>query len=116
MVGGRKNTNISKESFQVLYPDWIHNLIEGRDIHIHIEDEEDIRITKKLAIVGVWCIQWHPGNRPCMRTVLQMLEGEGDKLKVPPTPFESTTSSSNTSASIPPRRLNLELEVIHELE
>ncbi|KAF7830689.1 rust resistance kinase Lr10-like [Senna tora] len=115
MIGGRKNTNSSKESFQVLYPDWIHNLIEGGDIHINIEDEEDMRIAKKLAIVGLWCIQWHPGNRPSMKIVLQMLEGEGDRLIVPPTPFDSTTSS-NTSAKIPTRCLNFELEVIHELE
>jgi hypothetical protein len=36
MVGGRKNTKTttSEENFQVLYPDWIHGLLEGRDIHI----------------------------------------------------------------------------------
>jgi len=31
IVGGRKNTNttISEENFQVLYPNWIHSLLEG---------------------------------------------------------------------------------------
>ncbi|KAI9081731.1 hypothetical protein K1719_036279 [Acacia pycnantha] len=53
MVGGRTNVDKNKETFQVLYPEWIHNLIEGRDISIYIEDEVDIRIAKKLAIVGL---------------------------------------------------------------
>ena len=113
MVGGRKNTNTSQETFQVLYPDWIHSLVEGEDTHIPIDEEGDIRIAKKLAIVGLWCIQWHPVHRPSMKTVLQMLEGEGDKLKVPPNPFESAATTS-TSAIIPTRCLNLELEVIPE--
>ncbi|KAF7806748.1 rust resistance kinase Lr10-like [Senna tora] len=115
MVGGRKNTIKNEETFQILYPEWIHNLVKGGDIDIHIEEEEDGKIAKKLAIVGLWCIQWNPMNRPSMKTVVQMVEQEGDKLKVPPTPFDSTTLS-NTNAIIPTRRMNLELEVIRELE
>ncbi|XP_057720559.1 rust resistance kinase Lr10-like isoform X1 [Arachis stenosperma] len=119
MVGGRKNTNVSgEEIFQVLYPEWIHNMLEGKDIHIDIDNEGDMKIAKKLAIVGLWCIQWNPVDRPSMKTVVQMLEREGDKLMVPPTPFDSTTSSSrnNNNAVVPSRHLNFELEVIPELE
>ncbi|KAJ1377145.1 hypothetical protein SESBI_49207 [Sesbania bispinosa] len=105
-----------EENFQVLYPDWIHSLLEGRDIHIPIDEEGGFRIAKKLAIVGLWCIQWHPVHRPSMKTVVQMLQGEGDKLKVPRNPFEPTDSSTNTSANSVAGRLNLELEVIEELE
>ncbi|KAF7830700.1 rust resistance kinase Lr10-like [Senna tora] len=112
IVGGRKNTNADEESFQILYPDWIHSLIEGRDIHIHIEDEEDIKMAKKLAIVGLWCIQWHPVDRPSIKAVIQMLEGEVEQLKVPPSPFDST-SSTNISATIPTRHLNFELEHLY---
>ncbi|KAK7293753.1 hypothetical protein RJT34_16626 [Clitoria ternatea] len=114
MVGGRKNTNVSaEESFQVLYPEWIHNLLEGRDVHVSIEDEGDAIIAKKLAIVGLWCIQWNPVDRPSMKTVVQMLEGDGEKLIAPPTPFDSAGS---TGPNAPARRQNLELEVIHETE
>ncbi|RDX97667.1 Rust resistance kinase Lr10, partial [Mucuna pruriens] len=116
MVGGRKNTNMSaEESFQVLYPEWIHNLLEGRDVQVIIEDEGDVKIAKKLAIVGLWCIQWNPVDRPSMKTVVQMLEGDGDKLVAPPTPFDKT-GSSRTSAVVPARHQNFELEVIHEIE
>ncbi|XP_054821433.1 rust resistance kinase Lr10-like [Prosopis cineraria] len=115
MVSGRKNVDTSKKTLQVLYPEWIHNLIEGGDINICIEDEDDMRIGKKLAIVGLWCVQWHPINRPSIKTVMQMLEGDVDKLKLPPTPFNFGGSAS-TSTIVPPRHLNLELKVIHELE
>lgn len=116
MVGGRKNTNMSAEEiFQVLYPEWIHNLLEGRDFQVTIEDEGDVQIAKKLAIVGLRCIQWNPRDRPSMKTVVQMLKGDGDDLIAPPTPFD-ITGSSRTNALVPTRRQNFELEVIHEIE
>ncbi|RVW87477.1 Rust resistance kinase Lr10 [Vitis vinifera] len=68
MVGGRKNI----------------------DLLIRIEEEIDAKIAKKLAIVGLSCIQWYPVDRPSMKIVVQMLEGEGDKLTMPPNPFAST--------------------------
>ncbi|XP_012570628.1 rust resistance kinase Lr10-like isoform X2 [Cicer arietinum] len=97
MVGGRKNVDMSSaETFHVLYPEWIHNLLEG-DVHIHVEDEGDAKIAKKLAIVGLWCIQWQPINRPSIKAVVQMLEtGEDNQLTVPPNPFHSTTLARRT--------------------
>ncbi|TKY56097.1 Receptor protein kinase [Spatholobus suberectus] len=116
MVGGRKNTNMSaEESFQVLYPEWIHNLLEGGDAQVTIEDEGDVKTARKLAIVGLWCIQWNPVDRPSMKTVVQMLEGDGEKLIAPPTPFDKT-GSSRTSAVVPTRHQNFDLEIIHEIE
>jgi serine/threonine protein kinase len=117
MVGGRKNTKtvIGEENFQVLYPDWIHGLLDGGDIHIPIDDEGDSKIAKKLAIVGLWCIQWHSLHRPSMKTVIQMLQGEGDKLRVPSNPFNASYSN-NITANTATRCLNLELDVIQELD
>ncbi|XP_028774229.1 rust resistance kinase Lr10 [Neltuma alba] len=116
MVGGRINTHTSEEATQILYPKWIHNLIEGGDINVQIEDEDDSRIARKLAIVGLWCIQWHPISRPSMKTVVRMLEGEGDELKVPPSIQFDSINSFTTGSDIPTRHLNLGLEIIHELE
>ncbi|RHN77784.1 putative glycerophosphodiester phosphodiesterase, protein kinase RLK-Pelle-LRK10L-2 family [Medicago truncatula] len=116
MVGGRKNTKTisGEENIQVEYPDWIHNLLEG-EIQIPIDEDGDFRIPKKLATVGLWCIQWHPLHRPTMKSVMQMLQGEGDKLKVPTNPFGPTTTT-NKNVNIVAERMNLELEVIEELE
>ena len=83
-------------------------------LHIHVEDEGDIKIAKKLAIVGLWCIQWQPVNRPSIKSVIQMLETGGEsQLNVPPNPFHSTTSTI-TSGHTRVTRRPLELEVIQE--
>ena len=50
-----------------------------------------------------------------MKVGVQMLEGEGDNLKMPPNPFASTYPT-RINASMPTRHLNLDLEVILELE
>ncbi|XP_021830974.1 rust resistance kinase Lr10-like, partial [Prunus avium] len=94
MVGGRKNFKVMEDSTsQVYFPESIYNLLEqGDDLRIHIEDEGDAKIAKKLAIVGLWCVQWHPIDRPPMKVVVQMLEREGDNLTIPPNPFCSTSN------------------------
>ncbi|KAK9939133.1 hypothetical protein M0R45_015840 [Rubus argutus] len=96
MVGGRKNFKVMEDSSsQVYFPEWIYNLLEqGSDLRIHIGDEGNVKIARKLAIVGLWCIQWHPMDRPSMKTVVQMLGREGDSLTMPPNPFASASSSN----------------------
>ncbi|XP_062120164.1 rust resistance kinase Lr10-like, partial [Humulus lupulus] len=112
MVGGKKITDVKEE---VYYPEWIYNLLEeGEDLRIHIDKEEDAKIAQMLAIVGLWCIQWHPTDRPSMKVVVQMLEGE-EELTLPPNPFAST-ESMKARVDMPGRRMNLELETITELE
>jgi hypothetical protein len=93
----------------------LQSLRTKEDIRIFVEDDGDAKIAKKLAIVGLWCIQWHPRDRPSIKNVVQMLEGEGDKLTMPPNPFASA-GPIKISANIPTKRLNDELEVIPELE
>nr|POF01424.1 rust resistance kinase lr10 [Quercus suber] len=85
------------------------------DLRVYVEDNGDAKIAKKLAIVGLWCIQWHPVDRPSMKVVVQMLEREGGNLTMPPNPFAST-GRTRINASMLARRLNLDLEVIPELE
>jgi serine/threonine protein kinase len=117
IVGGRKNVDVTIENTsQVYFPEWIYNLLEQKeDIRIFVEDDGDAKIVKKLAIVGLWCIQWHPIDRPSIKNVVQMLEGEGDKLTMPPNPFASA-GPIKTRENMPTKRLNNELEVILESE
>ncbi|KAF7149434.1 hypothetical protein RHSIM_Rhsim03G0206400 [Rhododendron simsii] len=72
-------------------------------------------VGKKLAIVGLWCIQWYPVDRPSMHVVIQILEGDGDTLIKPPNPFASTNPTMATGQASG-RPLNSELEVIVESE
>ncbi|XP_068329457.1 rust resistance kinase Lr10-like [Pyrus communis] len=117
MIGGKKNIGSTTEDTtnEIYYPEWIYNLLEeGDDLRIHIGEEGDGKIPKQLAIVGLWCIQWHPVDRPSMKTVVQMLEG-GENLTMPPNPFVSAGPTQTSQAGIPKRR-PLELEAIAELE
>ncbi|XP_059445466.1 rust resistance kinase Lr10-like [Corylus avellana] len=110
VVGGRKNVDITAEkTSQVVYfPEWIYNFLEQKeDLRVFIEDDGDAEIAKKLAIIGLWCIQWHPADRPSMKVVIQMLEG-GHELTMPPNPFASTNPTR--------LKLNQELDVILEQE
>jgi hypothetical protein len=117
MVGGRKNVDDTAENGdQVYFPEWIYILLEeGEDLRFQIEEEGDAKIAKKLAIVGLWCIQWNPVDRPSMKIVVQMLEGEGDNLTKPPNPLRSSAPKRKT-ASIAGRRLHQELAAISETE
>ncbi|KAG2679579.1 hypothetical protein I3760_11G056500 [Carya illinoinensis] len=114
MVGGRKNIEVTTENIsQVYFPEWIYNFLEQKeDLRVFIEDDGDAQIAKKLAIVGLCCIQWHPMNRPSMKVAVQMLEG-GDNLTMPPNPFAST-NTTRTNARIPAMNVSQELEVIPE--
>jgi serine/threonine protein kinase len=117
IVGGKKNVDVAIENTnQVYFPEWIYNLLEQKeDIRIFVEDDGDAKIATKLAIVGLWCIQWHPMDRPSIKNVVQMLEGEGDKLMMPPNPFASA-GPIKTRENMATKRLNNELEVIPESE
>ena len=117
MVRGRKNVDVTMENTsQIYFPEWIYNLLEKKeDLRVYVEDNGDAKIAKKVAIVGLWGIQWHPMDRPSMKVVVQMLEREGDNLTMPPNPFAST-SPTRINASTLARHLNLDLEVIPKLE
>ncbi|XP_061358262.1 rust resistance kinase Lr10-like [Gastrolobium bilobum] len=120
-IGGRKITeDIEENTSHVHYPEWIYNLLEEREeMRIHIDDEGDAIIARKLAIVGLRCIQWHAMDRPSMQMVVQMLEGDVDRSPIPPNPFASAGPRRNTataSVAAAARQLTQDLEVIQELD
>jgi hypothetical protein len=51
-------------------------------------------IVRKMAIVGLWCIQTLPANRPSMSEVIEMLEKNLDELEVPQKPYLSSPQNS----------------------
>ncbi|XP_034710668.1 rust resistance kinase Lr10-like [Vitis riparia] len=117
MVGGRKNINVTVENIsQAYFPEWLYNhLDQEQEVHIRIEEENDTKIAKKLSIIGLWCIQWYPSDRPLMKVVVRMLEREEDNLVMPPNPF---ASMGQTSTSVKRRKAFVQpgLTVISEIE
>ncbi|CAN1833536.1 Rust resistance kinase Lr10 [Linum perenne] len=119
MVGGRKNVDFtSGDRSEIYFPEWIYNLFDqsGDDVRVDVEEEEeeDGKIAKKLAVVGLWCIQWNPVDRPSMKLAVQMLEGEGDDLTAPPNPVSSSSGGASRMAK---SMMQLqELEIVPEME
>ncbi|XAR71627.1 Glycerophosphodiester phosphodiesterase [Bertholletia excelsa] len=111
MVRGRNNFDLQTENTnRMCFPEWIYQkLVKGEKLQIRIEEDGDVEIVKKLTIIGLWCAQWNPLDRPSMKMVIQMLEGDAEVLTVPPNPFSTTTSKLG-------RQGERELDIITDLE
>ncbi|XP_010922312.2 LEAF RUST 10 DISEASE-RESISTANCEUS RECEPTOR-LIKE PROTEIN KINASE-like 2.1 [Elaeis guineensis] len=88
MVGARKNIDAREENTSEIYfPDWIYD-------HLHQYDTLEAcgvtgkteEFAKKMIIVGLWCIQIRPADRPSMNRVVDMLEGSISDLQLPSKP------------------------------
>ncbi|XP_056857621.1 LEAF RUST 10 DISEASE-RESISTANCE LOCUS RECEPTOR-LIKE PROTEIN KINASE-like 2.5 [Raphanus sativus] len=97
MIGSRakpstEDTASTKSS--VYFPEWIYTDLEMGDSGrpkgngINFEEEE---IAKTMTLVGLWCIQSSPSDRPSMDRVVEMMEGSLDALEVPPKPVLQAT-------------------------
>ncbi|KAI9073753.1 hypothetical protein K1719_044300 [Acacia pycnantha] len=85
--------------------EYLHQGCDYRILHFDINPRNvllDSNFTPKISDFGL--------AKLCSKD-----QREVDKLKVPPTPFDFTTST-NINTVIPIRHLNLELDVTHELE
>ncbi|KAL5226294.1 hypothetical protein ABZP36_014559 [Zizania latifolia] len=51
-------------------------------------------IARKMALIGLWCIQTVPANRPSMGKVLEMLERSVHELAMPPRPYHTSPLNS----------------------
>ncbi|ONI21058.1 hypothetical protein PRUPE_2G048700, partial [Prunus persica] len=90
IAGKRKNLNaVAAHSSQIYFPSWVYDqFFEGKGIEIEDATEEEMKITKKMLIAALWCIQMKPTEHPnSMRKVVEMLEGEIESLQMPPKPF-----------------------------
>ena len=91
MAGRRRNLNVYAEhSSQNYFPSWVYDQFnEGKDIEMEdaTKTEEGNELLKKLIIVALWCIQLKPIDRPSMNKVVEMLEGNVELLRMPPTPL-----------------------------
>ncbi|RID74594.1 hypothetical protein BRARA_B01687 [Brassica rapa] len=107
----RADQNSASNASSMYFPDWIYKDLEkGENERLMgsgiISEEEEI--AKKMTLVGLWCIQSSPSDRPPMNRVVEMMEGNLDALEVPPRPVlqippaplqDSSTLSEDVSAS-----------------
>ncbi|MCD7459500.1 hypothetical protein HAX54_041066 [Datura stramonium] len=93
MVGGRKNVKeeVSHTS-EIYFPNWAYQHVQlEEDLKLHgiINKEEEEETARKMILVGLWCIQTDPVQRPSMSKVIDMLEGSLI-LEIPPKPLLCT--------------------------
>ncbi|XP_004301779.1 PREDICTED: probable receptor-like protein kinase At5g39030 [Fragaria vesca subsp. vesca] len=96
MIGARKEPALGSSISEVYFPEWIYNrLIQGGTLDLKLDTDDDVHVAKKLVIVALWCIQWYPVNRPSMKSVVRMLEGDSESLIMPPNPFTFTNTQTS---------------------
>ncbi|XP_019168550.1 PREDICTED: LEAF RUST 10 DISEASE-RESISTANCE LOCUS RECEPTOR-LIKE PROTEIN KINASE-like 2.1 isoform X2 [Ipomoea nil] len=104
MVGGRKNVNDKvSHSSEIYFPHWAYQrllLNENLKLQGFRADEEE-EIAKKMILIGFWCIQTDPSDRPSMNKVIEMLVGSLEKLEMPPKPFLYSHSEDISQAISP---------------
>ncbi|KAJ8774969.1 hypothetical protein K2173_019973 [Erythroxylum novogranatense] len=90
MAGKRKNLNAFVDhSSQIYFPAWAYEQFrKGKYIDFGEANatKEQNRLTKKIIVVALWCIQLKPDNRPPMHRVIEMLEQDVESLELPPKP------------------------------
>ncbi|EYU41295.1 hypothetical protein MIMGU_mgv1a026220mg, partial [Erythranthe guttata] len=94
MAGARKFVeNEAIQSSENYFPDKIYEEVV-LDVTKRLGDftfEEELEeTTKKMFLVGFWCIQTNPTDRPTMSKVLEMLEGSLQSIQIPPKPVLCT--------------------------
>lgn len=91
MAGKRKNLNpFVDQRSQIYFPSWVYDqLSKGNNIEMRDASEDERKMLKKMILVALWCIQMKPTNRPSMNKVINMLEGNGELLEIPPKPFQN---------------------------
>ncbi|CAL9224290.1 unnamed protein product [Arabidopsis halleri] len=92
MIGSRNKNlvkTIDSAASSTYFPDWIYKDLEDGEQTWIFGDEitkEEKEIARKMILVGLWCIQPCPSDRPPMNKVVEMMEGSLDALEIPPKP------------------------------
>ncbi|XP_073122432.1 LEAF RUST 10 DISEASE-RESISTANCEUS RECEPTOR-LIKE PROTEIN KINASE-like 2.5 isoform X2 [Henckelia pumila] len=90
MVGARNVTDMgSMQSSENYFPDKIYEQVIIQE-NLNLDDiasEEEVEAARKMFLVGFWCIQTIPSDRPSMSKVVDMLEGSLQSIQIPPKPY-----------------------------
>ncbi|ONI09207.1 hypothetical protein PRUPE_5G223800 [Prunus persica] len=89
VAGGRKNSDVQvSHTTDAFFPDWIYKHLEqGSNLGLpNPMTQEENELARKMILVGLWCIQTKPPDRPSMSKVIEMLEGSNEALQIPPKP------------------------------
>ncbi|RHN60148.1 putative glycerophosphodiester phosphodiesterase, protein kinase RLK-Pelle-LRK10L-2 family [Medicago truncatula] len=90
MTGGKKNYDTGGSlAAETYFSDWIFKDLEQGNslLNSMAISEEENDMLKKITMVGLWCIQTNPSDRPSMSKVIEMLQGPLHSIQYPPKPI-----------------------------
>ncbi|KAL1531853.1 LEAF RUST 10 DISEASE-RESISTANCE LOCUS RECEPTOR-LIKE PROTEIN KINASE-like 2.1 [Salvia divinorum] len=93
MAGGKKTIDPRDvdRSSEIYFPNYIYKELEVNAERAMNEEGESQPLKRNMIIVGLWCIQTNPKDRPSMTKVVEMLEGKLGSLEAPPKPYLSSS-------------------------
>ncbi|VYS68582.1 unnamed protein product [Arabidopsis thaliana] len=118
MIGARNKErvqNADPNNSSAYFPDWIYKDLENFDNTRLLGDgltREEEKNAKKMILVGLWCIQFRPSDRPSMNKVVEMMEGSLDSLDPPPKPLLHMPMQNNNAES---SQLSVESSIYSEV-
>ncbi|KAJ0962693.1 hypothetical protein J5N97_027815 [Dioscorea zingiberensis] len=74
---------------EAYFPDWIYDQM-NKWADMELDDsvvDFDISVSRKMVMVGLWCIQVNPVDRPSISTAIGMLTGRLESIAMPPKPL-----------------------------
>ncbi|KAL1536929.1 non-specific serine/threonine protein kinase [Salvia divinorum] len=77
-----------------------HVVVQNEKIHALMTEEEE-EVVRKMLMVGFWCTQTAPLDRPSMNKVVDMLQGNLQSIQIPPMPFLLSSPKPQFSCSLP---------------
>jgi hypothetical protein len=91
MVGLKSRIKVdTQKSSETYFPDWIYERLELETDFGGLEgvmNAEEGEVAMKMILVGLWCIQTKPTDRPSKFKVVEMLECSIQSLQIPPKPY-----------------------------
>ncbi|MED6176570.1 hypothetical protein PIB30_089520 [Stylosanthes scabra] len=100
IVAGKENINVEgSQTSEVYFPEWIYKRVEQEGTQGGEVATEENEVIKKMTVVGLWCVQTMPNDRPTMSKVVEMLEGNTDSIEMPPRPALSSPVRSIAESS-----------------
>jgi serine/threonine protein kinase len=95
MVGGRSNARAyAEDSNDLFFPLWVYDHMIEDGVLMMKDGFGSEEVARKMALIGLWCIQTVPASRPSMSRVLEMLERSVHELPMPPRPYHASPSNS----------------------
>jgi serine/threonine protein kinase len=79
MVGAKKNINKSSKTSSKYFPQWVYEHLDEYCVNVG-KISNDTELVRKLIVIGLWCIQLQPNNRPSMTRVVEVLESRENDL------------------------------------